>query len=116
MSSSVMFTCTPSAANALIAESTWAAVGVVSLRCSCEPIAFTVDYDVDALPVDQFGPRDLVIASRDLDGSHPWLDPREPVTRLHILRAAHKVDLPADETAARLALLGYPLEGWTEPE
>lgn len=76
-------------------------------------LGFDVDVDVDMLPIEQFGPKDLTIASRDLDGSHPWLDPREPVTRLHILRAAHKVDLPADETAARLALLGYPLEpGW----
>jgi hypothetical protein len=74
-------------------------------------LGFDVDVDVDVLPIEQFGPKDLTIASRDLDGSHPWLDPREPVTLLHLLRAAHKVGLPADETAARLALLGYPLEG-----
>ncbi|MFB9183089.1 hypothetical protein ACFFX1_33570 [Dactylosporangium sucinum] len=84
-------------------------------------LGFDVDVDVDVLPIEQFGPKDLTIASRDLDGSHPWLDPREPVTLLHLLRAAHKVNLPADETAARLALLGYPLEpGWetlvTEPD
>ncbi|GAA3448772.1 wHTH domain-containing protein [Dactylosporangium matsuzakiense] len=84
-------------------------------------LGFEVDVDVDVLPLEQFGPKDLTIASRDLDGSHPWLDPREPVTLLHLLRAAHKVGLPADETAARLALLGYPLDGgWetltTEPD
>ncbi|GAA4258924.1 hypothetical protein GCM10022255_081490 [Dactylosporangium darangshiense] len=84
-------------------------------------LGFDVDVDVDVLPLEQFGPKDLIIASRDLDGSHPWLDPREPVTLLHLLRAAHKVALPADETAARLALLGYPLDsGWdslvTEPD
>ena len=84
-------------------------------------LGFDVDVDVDVLPIEQFGPKDLTMASRDLDGSHPWLDPREPVTLLHLLRAAHKVNLPADETAARLALLGYPLEdGWqtlvTEPD
>nr|BFE63849.1 hypothetical protein GCM10020063_083750 [Dactylosporangium thailandense] len=84
-------------------------------------LGFEVDVDVDVLPLEQFDARDLIIASRDLDGSHPWLDPREPVTLLHLLRAAHKVGLPADETAARLALLGYPLDsGWetltTEPD
>ncbi|MFG2037817.1 hypothetical protein [Dactylosporangium sp. NPDC048998] len=84
-------------------------------------LGFDVDVDVDVLPLEQFGPKDLTIASRDLDGSHPWLDPREPVTLLHLLRAAHKVTLPADETAARLALLGYQLDsGWetlvTEPD
>ncbi|WP_433338598.1 HD domain-containing protein [Dactylosporangium sp. CA-139066] len=84
-------------------------------------LGFEVDVDVDVLPLEQFGPKDLTIASRDLDGSHPWLDPREPVTLLHLLRAAHKVALPADETAARLALLGYQLDsGWdtlvTEPD
>ncbi|GAA2360639.1 HD domain-containing protein [Dactylosporangium salmoneum] len=84
-------------------------------------LGFEVDVDVDVLPLEQFGPKDLTIASRDLDGSHPWLDPREPVTLLHLLRAAHKVVLPADETAARLALLGYQLDsGWdtlvTEPD
>ncbi|WP_433055323.1 HD domain-containing protein [Dactylosporangium sp. CS-033363] len=84
-------------------------------------LGFDVDVDVEVLPLEQFGPKDLTIASRDLDGSHPWLDPREPVTLLHLLRAAHKVGLPAEETAARLALLGYPLDaGWetltTEPD
>ncbi|MEU7865187.1 hypothetical protein [Dactylosporangium sp. NPDC049140] len=84
-------------------------------------LGFEVDVDVDVLPLEQFDARDLTIASRDLDGSHPWLDPREPVTLLHLLRAAHKVGLPAEETAARLALLGYPLDsGWetltTEPD
>ncbi|UWZ37150.1 hypothetical protein Drose_02220 [Dactylosporangium roseum] len=84
-------------------------------------LGFDVDVDVEVLPIEQFGPKDLTIASRDLDGSHPWLDPREPVTRLHLIRAAHKVNLPAQESAARLALLGYALEaGWeslvTEPD
>jgi hypothetical protein len=76
-------------------------------------LGFTADLDVDALPMDGFGPKDIVLASRDLDGTGPWLDPAEPVTLVQLLRAAHKVGLSAAEAAERLALLGHHFEpGW----
>ena len=76
-------------------------------------LGFTVDLDIDALPMEEFGPRDIVLASRDLDGAGPWLDPAEPVPLVHLLRAAHKINLSAAETAERLALLGHHFAaGW----
>jgi hypothetical protein len=76
-------------------------------------LGFTVDIDADALPLDGFGPKDLIVVSRDLDGAGPWLEPLEPVSLVHLVRAAHKVNLSAEETAARLALLGHQLApGW----
>jgi hypothetical protein len=39
--------------------------------------------------MEEFGPRDIILASRDLDGAGPWLDPAEPVPLVHLLRAAH---------------------------
>ena len=84
-------------------------------------LGFTVDLDIFALPMDEFGPKDLMVASRDLDGAGPWLDLLEPVSLVHLIRAAHKVNLSAAETAERLALLGHQLApGWqavrTEPD
>ncbi len=82
---------------------------VVRLRA----LGFTVDLDIDALPMEEFGPRDIILASRDLDGAGPWLDPGEPVPLVHLLRAAHRVNLSATQTAERLALLGHHFAaGW----
>ena len=61
------------------------------------------------LPIDQFDAADLVLASRDLDGSFPWLDPAEPVKLLHLIRVAHRVAREVSDIAARLAALGYGL-------
>ena len=84
-------------------------------------LAFDVDVDLDAYPIELFGPKDLVIASQDLDGTGPWLDPAEPVPLVHLIRAAHKVGQTASETAERFLLLGHQLgPGWqdlqTEPD
>ncbi|MEU4654719.1 hypothetical protein AB0G32_12320 [Streptomyces sp. NPDC023723] len=50
-----------------------------------------------------------VMVSRELNGRDPWLDPAEPVTALHVARAAaHHLGGTAD-VAERLAGLGYRL-------
>jgi len=72
-------------------------------------LGFSFDFDLDALPIDRFDATDLVLASRDLDGSFPWLDPTEPVKLLHLIRVAHRVGREVADIAARLAALGYGL-------
>jgi hypothetical protein len=52
-------------------------------------------------------PTDLVLASADLDGSRPWLDPGQPVSLSHLLAAAQKVRKPIDDVSDRLRMLGY---------
>ena len=72
-------------------------------------LGFTVDIDLATVPVEELDPADLIMASRDLDGSYPWLDEKEPVALLHMVRAAHRLERDASAVAARLAALGYPL-------
>jgi hypothetical protein len=72
-------------------------------------LGFTFHSDPDLIPLDTFDPVDLVLASRDLDGAFPWLDPTEPVTLLHLVRVAHRVARECSDVAARLAVLGYAL-------
>jgi hypothetical protein len=72
-------------------------------------LGFTVDIDFNAAPIEELDPADLVMASRDLDGSYPWLDEKEPAALLHMVRAAHRLERDASSVAARLAVLGYPL-------
>lgn len=72
-------------------------------------VGLSVDIDVDTLPIEELEPHDLVMASRDLDSSFPWLDPTEPVPLLHLIRVAHRLGRDASAVAARLAALGYPL-------
>jgi hypothetical protein len=72
-------------------------------------LGYSFDMDLDAMPVDKFDPADLVLASRDLDGAFPWLDPSEPVKLLHLIRVANKVGREVSDVAARLAVLGYAL-------
>ncbi len=72
-------------------------------------VGYTIDVDVTALPVEMLEPNDLVITSRDLDASHPWLDPAEPVSLIHVVRAANRIAADASVVAARLAALGFPL-------
>jgi hypothetical protein len=84
-------------------------------------LGFTVDIALDTLPATGYGPKDLVITSRDIDAAQPWIDPAEPVPLMHLVRCAHKLSLPVADVAARLALLGYELTpGWpglqTEPD
>ena len=61
------------------------------------------------LPVETVDPADLILASRDLDGSFPWLDLAEPVSLVHLVRVAHRLQRDIADVAARLAVLGYPL-------
>jgi hypothetical protein len=59
---------------------------------------------------DRLSRDDLILLSQDLDGSHPWLDPGVPVPAVHLLRAAQRTALPAQDVAARLAFLGHSLD------
>jgi hypothetical protein len=72
-------------------------------------LGFSFHVDPQSLPLDKFDPVDLVLASRDLDSAFPWLDPTEPVSLLHVVRAAHRVGREVSDVAARLAVLGYGL-------
>ena len=72
-------------------------------------VGLSIDIDIDALPIEELEPHDLVMTSRDLDSSFPWLAPLEPVPLLHLIRVAHRLGRDASEVAARLAVLGYRL-------
>jgi len=72
-------------------------------------VGLSIDHDLDELPIEDLDPQDLVLTSRDLDSSYPWLDPTKPIPLIHLIRVAHKVDKELTEVAARLAVLGYEL-------
>jgi hypothetical protein len=72
-------------------------------------LGYSFVVEPDSVPVDKFDPADLILASRDLDGAFPWLDPAEPVKLLHLIRVAHKVGKDVSDIGARLAVLGYGL-------
>ena len=77
-------------------------------------LGFEFHTDPASVPLDAADPSDLVIASRDLNGTFPWIDPTEPVSLLHLIRAAHKVGWEVSAVAARLAVLGYQLPAGCE--
>lgn len=52
-------------------------------------------------------PDDLRIASRNLNGRYPWLDPAEHVPYGHVLRAAAELKTRPADVASRLNALGY---------
>jgi hypothetical protein len=72
-------------------------------------IGLSIDRDLAELPVEDLEPQDLVLTSRDLDSSYPWLDPQKPAPLVHMIRVAHKLGKELSEVAARLAALGYQL-------
>ncbi len=77
-------------------------------------VGFTVDVDIEALPIEDLTHTDLLMVSRDLDGSFPWLDETIAVPLVHLVRAAHRLRRDASEVAARLAALGFPLAAGCE--
>lgn len=72
-------------------------------------LGFTIDVDLSTVPVEQVEPHDLVMVSRDLDGSHPWLDPAEPAPLIHLVRVTQKLSTDLSTVAARMSALGYRL-------
>jgi hypothetical protein len=72
-------------------------------------VGLQIDADLSVLPVESLDPADLILASRDLDGSFPWLDQAEPVSLVHLVRVAHRLQRDIADVAARLHVLGYPL-------
>jgi hypothetical protein len=61
---------------------------------------------IDDIDIDD----DLLVAiSRDLDGKSPWLDVRQPVPTLHVLRAAEVTGSSVEDVAARLTGLGFQI-------
>jgi hypothetical protein len=72
-------------------------------------VGLQIDVDISVLPIETLDPADLIMASRDLDGSFPWVDQSEPVSLVHLVRVAHRLQRDIADVAARLAALGYPL-------
>jgi hypothetical protein len=89
----------------------WANTGlpVPDVAARLRRLGFSVRLDPDRVPGGEPDPADLVITSRDLDGSHPWLDENEPVSPVHLMLAARRVGRSAGAVAARLASMGYLL-------
>jgi hypothetical protein len=74
-------------------------------------LGLSIDVNLTDLPVEDVDSRDLVLLSRDLDASYPWLDPEFPVSLIHVIRVAHNLDLEFSDVGARLAAFGYDLPG-----
>ncbi|MBX6748874.1 MAG: hypothetical protein IRY85_04250 [Micromonosporaceae bacterium] len=87
---------------------------IKEVRARLARLGFEFHPDPESVPLDAFDPTDLVLASRDLDGAFPWLDPSDPVPLLHVVRVAHRVGREVSEVAARLAVLGYRLPAGCE--
>ncbi|MFI0976624.1 hypothetical protein ACH4SP_06300 [Streptomyces sp. NPDC021093] len=49
---------------------------------------------------------DLRLLSKNIDGSSPWLDGEEPVSKLHLIEVADEVGLPPEQLVTRLAKWG----------
>ena len=81
---------------------------LVELAARLEALGYRVGVDVSTVGVD---PTDLVLISRDLDSASPWLNPKEPVPPVHLVRAAEKTGRGVRDVAARLTGLGYTLAG-----
>jgi hypothetical protein len=72
-------------------------------------LGFTVGVDISTLGTERLDREDLIVASRDLDGAQPWLDPTEPVPAVHVYRSAGRVRRNAAEVARRLVAMGFTL-------
>jgi hypothetical protein len=72
-------------------------------------LGFTLGVDVASLGTERLDREDLMVASRDLDGAQPWLDPTEPVPAVHVYRSAQRIRRGPEEVARRLVALGYTL-------
>jgi len=55
-------------------------------------------------------PDDLILISRDLDSSRPWLDPAYPVSLPHLLNAAHRTGRSVRDIVARLTRVGFTID------
>jgi len=56
-------------------------------------------------------PSAAILPTRDLDGFGPYLDPLEPIPRVHIERAAQRAGFRLDDIDAAVASLSDHL-GW----
>lgn len=72
-------------------------------------LGYAVDVDLDAVDPAGIGSVDLIVASKDLDGTRPWLDPQHPVSMAHLVAAANKLHRPLADITARLRSMGYPV-------
>jgi len=61
-----------------------------------------------------------ILFTRDLDGAFPYLDPRDPLPRDHIKKAAQRAGIPPDkidaEVASVSALLGWDIRLGSRPK
>ena len=77
------------------------------------PASGVLESAPDAPPdviVDHLDPDDLVLTSVDLDGTHPWLDPTEPVPAVHLIRASRATGRDVHDITARLTVFGYTVQ------
>lgn len=84
----------------------------LEIRCSASIAArLAQDLSIDApapdTMADQFDSDDKTIISADVDGTAPWLDPRNPVPARHIIAVSGEIRRSSHEVTARLRKLGY---------
>jgi hypothetical protein len=72
-------------------------------------LGFVVDPELDNVDAASVTSTDLIVCSKDLDGTRPWLDPANQVSLGHLLAAANKLHRPIAEIAGRLRAIGYPV-------
>jgi hypothetical protein len=72
-------------------------------------LGYAVDVDLSTVDPAGIGSVDLIVASKDLDGTRPWLDPQQPVSMAHVVAAANKLHRPLADITARLQGMGYPV-------
>ena len=76
----------------------------VELGQRLRALGYLVAPGLDRLAAD---PDDLLLTSRDLDGTRPFLDLDLPVPAMHLLRAAHRTGRAVRDVARRLEALGH---------
>jgi hypothetical protein len=87
---------------------------VVEIGTRLSLLGFTLGVDPTSIVDVEITPEDIALASRELEGSPPWLDATKSVSTLHLLRAAEATSVPVAHVAARLGQLAYRLA--TEPD
>jgi hypothetical protein len=72
-------------------------------------LGYAVDADLDGIDPTAITSADLIVASKDLDGTRPWLDPANPISMSHIVAAANKLHRSLGDVSGRLRSMGYPV-------
>ncbi len=73
-------------------------------------LGYSVNTVAGQVPVEQIEQDDLVLLSRDIDGTAPWISPDVPVRLPHLLAVARRTHSTIGDVAARLGMLGYQID------